>query len=272
MEYSKSTYFQKEANLSKRRNKAVETTQFYQPQTYNKRKETPSKLRLVTQDEYQQHQRRKPELIPKSLNQETYIDLLTDHNKVIIFATGPAGTGKTMLAVQAAIQAYQQGHCKRIVITRPAVGVDDEQHGFLPGDLNAKMAPWTRPILDVFAEYYRQAEITRMLDESIIEVSPLAYMRGRTFKNSWIIADEMQNATPSQMKMLLTRLGDGSKMVVTGDTQQADRKENNNGLLDFKSLVAQYENCKFVTGIEFAGRDIQRHAAVVEILRIYGEV
>jgi phosphate starvation-inducible PhoH-like protein len=177
-----------------------------------------------------------------------------------------------MLAVMAAIQAYQKGECKKIVITRPAVGVDDEEHGFLPGDINQKMAPWTRPILDVFAEYYRQSEITRMLDEAVIEVSPLAFMRGRTFKNSWIIADEMQNATPSQMKMLLTRLGENSKMVVTGDTQQADRKEDNNGLLDFKRLVAQYEHSKFVAGVEFAGRDIHRHAAVVEILKIYGEV
>jgi phosphate starvation-inducible PhoH-like protein len=124
----------------------------------------------------------------------------------------------------------------------------------------------------VFAEYYRPADITKMLDEQVIEVSPLAFMRGRTFKQSWIIADEMQNATPSQMKMLLTRLGDGSKMVVTGDTQQADRKENNNGLIDFKRLVGQYENSRYVAGVEFAGRDIHRHAAVVEILKIYGEI
>ena len=274
MESSRSTFTQpKEAILSKRRNRAIETSQFYQTTQFTKQKRKPQpELRLVTADEHQHFQRRKVELMPKSLNQETYIDLLTDSQKLIVFATGPAGTGKTMLAVMAAIRAYQEGVIKKIVITRPAVGVDDEEHGFLPGDLNAKMAPWTRPIMDVFADYYRQTEITRMLDESIIEVSPLAYMRGRTFKNSWIIADEMQNATPNQMKMLLTRLGDNSKMVVTGDIQQADRKENNNGLLDFKRLVAQYENCKFVAGIEFAGRDIHRHAAVVEILKIYGEV
>lgn len=256
--------------MSKRRNQAV---QFYQQQQYTKQKRKPAPaVTLVTEEYFQERQRRKVELIPKSLNQETYIDLLTDPTKLIIFATGPAGTGKTMLAVMAAMQAYQRGDCSRIIITRPAVGVDDEQHGFLPGDINAKMAPWTRPIMDVFADYYRQAEITRMLDDSTIEVSPLAYMRGRTFKNSWIIADEMQNATPSQMKMLLTRLGDNSKMVVTGDTQQADRRENDNGLIDFKRLVSQYENSKYVAGIEFAGRDIHRHAAVAEVLKIYGEV
>jgi phosphate starvation-inducible PhoH-like protein len=257
----------KEVNLSKRRNRLVETVQYQQPK--QKRHQQPE-LKIVN-DDYVQRSRR-VELVPKSLNQETYIDLLTNPQKLIIFATGPAGTGKTMLAVMAAIKAFKEGDCKKIVITRPAVGVDDEQHGFLPGTLNQKMEPWTRPIMDVFAEYYRPADITKMLDEQVIEVSPLAFMRGRTFKQSWIIADEMQNATPSQMKMLLTRLGDGSKMVVTGDTQQADRKENNNGLIDFKRLVSQYENSRYVAGVEFVGRDIHRHAAVVEILKIYGEV
>jgi len=268
MDYSKTVerIQPKEANLSKRRNQTLKQDLRFTQQT----KYQAPELKVVD-DNYVQR-RRPVQLIPKSLNQETYIDLLNNPNKLIIFATGPAGTGKTMLAVMAAIKAYKEGECNKIVITRPAVGVDDEQHGFLPGDLNQKMAPWTRPIMDVFAEYYRPADITRMLEEQIIEVSPLAYMRGRTFKNSWIIADEMQNATPSQMKMLLTRLGEDSKMVVTGDTQQADRKENNNGLLDFKSLVSQYENCKFVAGVEFAGKDIHRHPAVVEILKIYGEV
>jgi phosphate starvation-inducible PhoH-like protein len=157
-------------------------------------------------------------------------------------------------------------------VTRPAVGVDDEQHGFLPGTLNEKMAPWTRPIFDIIGEYYRQNEIAKMLDEQTIEISPLAYMRGRTFKKSWIIADEMQNATPSQMKMLLTRLGEGSKMIITGDTRQADRKEADNGLLDFTRLVDEYSECKYVSGVEFANKDIQRHPAVLEVLKIYKEV
>ena len=225
----------------------------------------------VRMDTYRKSQSRNISLIPKSLTQESYIDLLTDPNKLIIFATGPAGTGKTMLAVLAALKAYQAGEVSRIVVTRPAVGVDDEDHGFLPGTLNEKMAPWTRPIFDIIGEHYRQSDIAKMLDEQTIEISPLAYMRGRTFKHSWIIADEMQNATPSQMKMLLTRLGEGSKMIVTGDTRQADRKEADNGLLDFKRLVDDYRNCKFVSGVEFNHKDIQRHPAVLEILKIYKE-
>ncbi len=248
--------------MSKRRNRAQAAQQIIHS--------TPDNT--INIDNYRQQKQRPINLVPKTLSQETYIDLLTDPSKTIIFATGPAGTGKTMLAVLAAMKAYRAGECQKIVITRPAVGVDDEKHGFLPGDLNAKMEPWTRPIFDYMQEYYRPADIAKMLDEQNLEISPLAFMRGRTFKNSWIIADEMQNATPSQMKMLLTRLGEGSKIIVTGDTRQADRKDPENGLLDFKRLVESYRNCKYVSGVEFTGRDIQRHPAVVEILKIYGEV
>jgi phosphate starvation-inducible protein PhoH and related proteins len=217
-------------------------------------------------------QKRTVNLIPKSINQESYIELLTDPEKKIVFATGPAGTGKTMLAVMAGIKAFKEGEVQKLIMTRPAVGVDDEKHGFLPGDINAKMEPWTRPIMDVILEYYSPKDVARMLEEQIIEISPLAFMRGRTFKHSWIIADEMQNATPSQMKMLLTRLGENSKMVVTGDTRQADRKDPDNGLLDFKSLVERYQHSKYVAGVELTGKDVHRHPAVVEVLKIYKEL
>lgn len=218
------------------------------------------------------NKKRQVHLLPKTLNQETYINLLTDPAKVIVFATGPAGTGKTMLAMLAGIKALKEGVISKIVLTRPAVGVDDEKHGFLPGDLNSKMEPWTRPLFDVLADYYDRKEIARMLDEQIIEISPLAFMRGRTFKNSWIIADEMQNATPNQMKMLLTRIGERSKMIVTGDTRQADRSDSDNGLLDFKALVSAYTNSVYVAGVEMTGKDIQRHPAVIEVLKIYKEI
>ena len=223
-------------------------------------------------NDFKSYQKRKNliQLVPKSLNQEKYVDLLENEQRLIVFASGPAGTGKTMLAVLAALKAFRAGECSRIIITRPAVGVDDEQHGFLPGTLDQKMAPWTRPIFDIIEEYYRPQEVARLLEEKYIEIPPLAYMRGRTFKNSWIIADEMQNATPSQMKMLLTRLGENSKMVVTGDTQQADRRAKDNGLLDFQSLITNFKS-RYIAGVEFAVTDVRRHPAVAEVLKLYGE-
>jgi phosphate starvation-inducible PhoH-like protein len=213
--------------------------------------------------------RKRIQIYPKNLSQENYLLKLNDPQKMIIFAIGPAGTGKTMLAVQWAIDQMLYGDIKKIVITRPAVSVD-EQHGFLPGDVNQKMEPWTKPIMDVFAENYSAREIENMIREGVIEVSPLAYMRGRTFKDSIIIADEMQNATPSQMKMLLTRLGQGSQMVVTGDLQQADRPSNN-GLLEFLGLYNDFKNHRYVDICHFTQRDIERHDAVKEILAIYGD-
>jgi phosphate starvation-inducible PhoH-like protein len=209
------------------------------------------------------------QIYPKNLSQENYLLKLNDPQKMIVFATGPAGTGKTMLAVQWAIDQLKYGDATKIIVTRPAVSVDEE-HGFLPGDLNEKMAPWTRPIFDVFAENYNAKEIETMVTEGVIETSPLAYMRGRTFKNAVVIADEMQNTTPSQMKMLLTRLGQGSKMVVTGDLQQADRPSNN-GLLEFLKLYNNFENHRYVDICHFTVGDVERHEAVKEVLAIYGD-
>ena len=217
----------------------------------------------------QYQKRHRVQIYPKNLNQESYLLKLNDRQKMIIFAIGPAGTGKTMLAVQWAIDQLKYGDADRIIITRPAVSVDEE-HGFLPGDLQQKMEPWTKPIMDVFAENYSARDITNMITEGVIETSPLAYMRGRTFKNAIIIADEMQNATPSQMKMLLTRLGQGSKMVVTGDLQQADRPCNN-GLLEFLQLYNNFDNHRYVDICHFTVGDIERHEAVKEILAIYGD-
>ena len=221
----------------------------------------------------QDHKRynKRIELLPRNLRQEDYIAHLQDTNKSIVFATGPAGTGKTMLAVLAGVKLLKEGEITKIIITRPAVGVEGEKHGFLPGDLNQKMEPWTRPIFDVLHEHYSPKETARMLEEQILEISPLAFMRGRTFKQAWIIADEMQNATPSQMKMLLTRLGEGSRMVVTGDVMQADRKEGDNGLLDFDRLLKDNPS-DLIGWTAFDHKDIERHPAVREVLRIYGDL
>lgn len=208
-------------------------------------------------------------MIPKNLRQEDYIEMLDDDRKYIVFAMGPAGTGKTLLAVLAAIRALKNGEIEKIVVTRPAVSVD-EQHGFLPGTLEEKMAPWTRPIFDVFQEYFSPVQIESMLADNIIEIAPLAYMRGRTFKNAFIIADEMQNATPSQMKMLLTRIGTGSRIVVTGDLAQHDRGYEQNGLKDFIERLKQRRNPMFGI-VEFQREDVERHEAVTAVLHIYGD-
>ena len=211
--------------------------------------------------------RKQIELRPKSINQENLITSLLDPQTNITVATGPAGTGKTYLAMLAAIKAFRDGACERIVLTRPAVGVDDEKHGFLPGDLNSKMEPWTRPLFDVLREFYTKKEVARMLDEQTIEISPLAFMRGRTFKDAWIIADEMQNATPSQMKMLMTRIGENSKIVITGDVEQTDRTVHNNGLIDLcKRLETRRDG---LSVCYMNNRDIQRHPIIDTVLEIY---
>jgi phosphate starvation-inducible PhoH-like protein len=209
-------------------------------------------------------------ILPRNTSQEYYLELLKNPKKHIIFAIGPAGTGKTMLGVQWAIKQLKEGVIERIIITRPAVSVDEE-HGFLPGTLNQKMEPWTKPIMDVFQEYYQTKQIAEMLEEGIIEISPLAYMRGRTFKHAFIVADEMQNATPSQMKMLLTRLGEGSRMVVTGDLNQADRPREN-GLLEFCTLFDEGGDCRMIAMAKFQTKDIERHPVVREVLSIYKEL
>ena len=208
-------------------------------------------------------------IIPRNVAQENYVELLKNPKKYIVFAIGPAGTGKTMLGVQMAIKLYKEGVINKIIVTRPAVSVDEE-HGFLPGTLNQKMEPWTRPIFDVFEEYYHPKEIQSMLEDGVLEIAPLAYMRGRTFKQAYIIADEMQNATPSQMKMLLTRLGEGSRMVVTGDLQQADRPKEN-GLLDFCNLYNQGGDYRMIAMANFETKDVERHPVVKEVLSIYQE-
>ena len=232
------------------------------------KKRFTSDVNVIDFQPYLPQKKQRVSLYPRNANQKAYIQKLQDETTNIVFAIGPAGTGKTMLAVQHGIMLFQEGVVDKIVVTRPAVSVDEDL-GFLPGTLNEKMAPWTRPIFDVFAEYYQQKDIAKMLEEGVIEISPLAYMRGRTFKNAYIIADECQNTTVNQMKMLLTRLGEGSKMVVTGDLAQADRM-NDNGLIDFCNLLAG-KNLKYIDIIEFDHRDIERHNAVKEILSIYGD-
>jgi len=215
----------------------------------------------------------------KSDNQMKYIEYLNDANNKIIFSIGPAGTGKTLLACNAAIKELQKGTYNKVVITRPVVPVEEEI-GYLPGSLNKKMDPWVRPIIDVFLEFYSQRDIDMMLYNNIIEISPLGFMRGRTFKKSFIIADEMQNSSPNQMMMLTTRIGTGSKMVITGDLKQTDKNTINSGLYDIinkyriyeKEQEIKYNNSDINHGIkiiEFNKSDIEREPIISKLLDIY---
>lgn len=210
------------------------------------------------------------ELKPRNQRQKEYMSCLNDNSASIVFALGPAGTGKTLLAVHKAIEEYKAKNIKTIVITRPAVTVDEE-HGFLPGDLIEKMAPWMRPVMDIFKEHFTKPQIDTMLRYEFLEISPLAYMRGRTFKDSFIIADEMQNSTMEQMKMLLTRIGDRSRMVVTGDLDQHDRKDELNGLADFTDRLAYGDLPKSIREVRFDHGHIERHPVVTQVLDVYGD-
>lgn len=233
------------------------------------KKRFTSNVNVIDFDTYLPQKKQRVSLYARNSTQQVYLDKLQDDSKSIVFAVGPAGTGKTMLAVQVGIKLFQEGIVDKLIVTRPAVSVDEDL-GFLPGTLNEKMAPWTRPIFDVLGEYYQAKDIAKMLEEGVIEISPLAYMRGRTFKNAYIIADEMQNATQNQMKMLLTRLGEHSKMVVTGDLNQADRLDNN-GLSEFCQLMQNFSKLKHIDSVEFTAKEIERHNAVKEVLAVYGD-
>lgn len=204
---------------------------------------------------------------PKNKSQSRYFHTLNKTNHKIIIATGPAGTGKTLFGTEHGVINLLMGKYEKLIFTRPAVSVDEDL-GFLPGTLEEKMAPWIRPIYDILYKFLTPGEVSHLLENKQIEIAPLAYMRGRTFKNTWIIADEMQNSTQNQMKMLLTRLGENSRMIITGDLQQHDRIGEINGLQDF---LEKFKGCRSssISSIEFETCDIEREEVVKEILDIY---
>jgi phosphate starvation-inducible PhoH-like protein len=201
---------------------------------------------------------------PRTPGQTRYVEAIREH--AAVFAVGPAGTGKTYLAVVEAVGALRAGHVRRIVLTRPAVEAG-EKLGFLPGDFQAKINPYLRPLYDALGELLPWGEVQRHVDADAIEIVPLAYMRGRTLKDSFIILDEAQNTTPAQMKMFLTRMGDGSRMVVTGDPTQNDLPPNQrSGLLDAVQRLRGFEG---IGVVEFETGDIVRHPLVMQIVRAY---
>jgi phosphate starvation-inducible PhoH-like protein len=206
--------------------------------------------------------------VPKNFSQERFAGLLKQKSKKIVVATGPAGTGKTMFATEYGVRNFLLGTYEKLIFTRPSVSVDEDL-GYLPGTLEEKMAPWVRPIYDILYQFITPKEVTQLIEEKIIEISPLGYMRGRTFKNCWIVADEMQNSTISQMKMLLTRLGENSRLVITGDLEQYDRNNELNGLDDFLNKF-RGKRSSSISSFEFQRSDIQREEVVKEVLDIYG--
>jgi len=212
-----------------------------------------------------------PKYSPKSENQKKYVRAVEDLHTPLVFALGPAGTGKTLFACLHAIQGLRTGLYDRIVLTRPAVTVEEDL-GFLPGNIKSKMDPWTRPIFDIFLEYYTQKDIDAMVNAGLIEIAPLAFMRGRTFKRCFILADEMQNSSPTQLLMATTRIGCGSKMVVNGDLNQSDRGVDN-GLAvmvsKIRSTLSEADG-KYpgIALCDMDPQDIERSAIVSAILRI----
>jgi phosphate starvation-inducible protein PhoH and related proteins len=203
---------------------------------------------------------------PKTLNQKHYVDSIRDHT--ITFGIGPAGTGKTFLAVAMAAAALSARQVQRIILTRPAVEAG-ERLGFLPGDIQAKVDPYLRPLFDALYDMLDPDRVNSYFEKGVIEVAPLAFMRGRTLNDSFVILDEAQNTSPEQMKMFLTRLGFNSKMVVTGDITQIDLPhDQRSGLIVVRDILGGVEDVSF---IHFGGEDVVRHKLVQRIVEAYGK-
>ncbi len=219
-------------------------------------------IREVFEDVVWRHRGKK--IAPKTVNQKRYVDAIREHT--ITFAIGPAGTGKTYLAMALAVRALSEREVGRIILTRPAVEAG-ERLGFLPGDILAKVDPYLRPLYDALYDMLDADRLTAHMDKGAIEVAPLAFMRGRTLNDSFIILDEAQNTSPEQMQMFLTRLGFGSKVVVTGDATQIDLpREQGSGLLTVEAILADIEGIAF---IRFGHEDVVRHKIVQRIVEAY---
>ena len=206
---------------------------------------------------------------PKTENQIKYNDILSKDSEYLLSIIGPAGSGKTFMACVKAIEKLKENKIEKIIITRPIISVEDENIGFLPGNIEKKMDPWVRPIYDVFLDFYSKKEINDLILNNKIEISPLGFMRGRTFKNSFIIADEMQKSSPNQMLMLLTRLGINSRIVITGDLQQSDLGVKN-GLNDLVYKLENQITDNFYL-IKLNETDIQRSIIVNNVLKLYNK-
>jgi phosphate starvation-inducible protein PhoH len=204
---------------------------------------------------------------PKNPSQRKLAAYLNDPTKKIVISTGPAGTGKTLFSTQTAIRGFMLGTYEKIIFTRPSVSVDEEL-GFLPGTLEEKMSPWMRPLYDILHTHITPKETLQLIEDKVIEICPLGFMRGRTFKNCCIVADEMQNCTLSQMKMILTRIGENTRLFITGDLEQCDRAGERNGLEDFLDKIRK-RRTNSISSVEFDIADVERENVVKEVLEIY---
>jgi phosphate starvation-inducible PhoH-like protein len=203
-------------------------------------------------------------IVPKTLGQKLYLQSMLAHP--VVFGIGPAGTGKTYLAMAAAVNALLQNQVERLILTRPAVEAG-EALGFLPGDLREKILPYLRPLYDALHDMLDAEDVTRLTEKGVIEIAPLAYMRGRTLSRAFIVLDEAQNTTPEQMMMFLTRLGEDSRMVITGDVTQIDLpRSKQSGLLEVRHILSKIEGIDFHT---FSGSDVVRHPLVGKIISAY---
>lgn len=204
---------------------------------------------------------------PRNNSQYKLLSCLKKKECKIVIASGPAGTGKTLFGVEQGIKNYILGNYEKLIFTRPTVTVDEDL-GYLPGTLEEKLNPYIRPIFDILYNFITPKEVENLLSEKIIEIIPLGFLRGRTFKNCWIVADEMQNSTISQMKMLLTRLGENSRLVITGDLEQNDLHGVTNGLEDFLHKI-KGRRSDSISSIEFDKSQVEREDIVKEVLEIY---
>lgn len=232
----------------------------YIKQSINAREKSNIQSALFQKEQYQ--------IKARNPKQEEFLKLLDNPSISIVVATGPAGCGKTHLASLMGLKKLHEGQVEKLIITRPAVSVD-EDHGFLPGTLEEKMDPWMRPIYDSLYHFYSPQKIRSLIEDKVIEICPLAYARGRTFENAWVIGDETQNCTITQMMMLLTRIGQNSKMVITGDLAQSDLNVTN-GLSDLIKRIDQHSNgMNDIHKIHFGQGDVERHPVIKNILQLY---
>jgi phosphate starvation-inducible PhoH-like protein len=205
-------------------------------------------------------------IAPRSAGQRAYVHALRAHD--IVFGVGPAGTGKTYMAMAMAVAALKRGDVKRIILTRPAVEAG-EKLGFLPGDLSEKVDPYLRPLYDALADMIPQDRVVRLLEKQVIEVAPLAFMRGRTLDRAYVVLDEAQNTTREQMKMFLTRMGNGSRMVITGDVTQIDLpRRSDSGMVEGLRIL---EGVEWIGVVHLTSRDVVRHPLVAEIIDAYAQ-